>query len=79
MQGGWDYRTLVAAIRRRGVHVSVISSIRTQPALISDGLRRQEGRFAELAERQSVIARPIREQDGACEPAAELIRLRQNA
>lgn len=77
--GDGDYRTLLTAVQRRGVRVTVVSSIRTQPALISDELRRQADGFIELAELQAVIARPVREQDSVPEPAAELVRIRQEA
>jgi len=37
-------------VQRRGVRVSVISSIRTSPPMIADELRRQADQFIELAE-----------------------------
>lgn len=58
--GDGDFRTLIAALQRRGVRVTVISTIRTQPALVSDDLRRQADAFVELAELQGLISRPAR-------------------
>ena len=58
MSGDGDFRRLVDAGQRKGERVSVISSVRTQPALISDELRRQADNFIELADLQHNIARP---------------------
>ena len=48
--GDSDFRRLVEAVQRRGVRVSVISSIRTTPPMAADELRRQADQFVELAE-----------------------------
>src|SRR5438874_463462 len=45
-----DYRRLVEAVQRKGVRVSVVSSIRTSPPMVADELRRQADQFLELAE-----------------------------
>lgn len=50
MSGDSDFRRLVEAVQRKGVRVSVISSIRTSPPIVSDDLRRQADQFVELAE-----------------------------
>lgn len=64
--GDGDFRSLVEAIQRKGVRVSVVSTIQTQPPMIADDLRRQADQFVELAELQSKIGRdpaqrPVRE------------------
>jgi uncharacterized LabA/DUF88 family protein len=41
---------LVEAVQRKGVRVSVVSSIRTSPPMVADELRRQADQFLELAE-----------------------------
>jgi uncharacterized LabA/DUF88 family protein len=46
--GDSDFRRLVEAVQRRGVRVSVISSIRTSPPMVADELRRQADQFVEL-------------------------------
>jgi len=46
--GDSDFRRLVEAVQRRGVRVSVISSIRTSPPMVADDLRRQADQFIEL-------------------------------
>ena len=48
--GDSDFRRLVEAVQRQGVRVSVISSIRTNPPMVGDELRRQADQFIELAE-----------------------------
>jgi uncharacterized LabA/DUF88 family protein len=48
--GDSDFRRLVEAVQRRGVRVSVISSIKTSPPMVADELRRQADQFLELAE-----------------------------
>ncbi len=59
--GDGDFRPLVEAIQRRGVRVSVVSTIRSQPPMIADELRRQADNFIELEELREVIGRPPRE------------------
>ena len=55
--GDGDFRSLVEAMQRRGVRVTVISTISTQPVMIADELRRQADVFLDLRELQSRIAR----------------------
>src|ERR1700676_2216456 len=46
--GDGDFRRLVEAVQRRGRRVSVVSTIRTSPPMVSDDLRRQADNFIEL-------------------------------
>jgi uncharacterized LabA/DUF88 family protein len=55
--GDGDLRRLVEAVQRRGVRVTVISTIRTQPAMIADELRRQADAFIDLADLAEHISR----------------------
>lgn len=48
--GDSDFRRLVESVQRRGVRVSVVSSVRTQPPMVADELRRQADTFIELAD-----------------------------
>jgi uncharacterized LabA/DUF88 family protein len=48
--GDSDFRRLVEAVQRRGVRVTVISSIKTNPPMIADELRRQADQYIELAD-----------------------------
>lgn len=46
--GDGDYKRLTEALQRKGCRVTVISTIATQPPMISDDLRRQADNFIEL-------------------------------
>jgi uncharacterized LabA/DUF88 family protein len=55
--GDGDFRSLVQAVQRHGVRVTVISTIAIQPPMIADDLRRQADVFVDLKELQSKIGR----------------------
>ncbi len=55
--GDGAFRYLVEAIQRRGVRVTVISTISTQPPVIADELRRQADVFTDLAGFRSKLSR----------------------
>src|SRR5882762_5331891 len=55
--GDGDFRSLVEAIQRRGVRVTVVSTISSQPPMIADELRRQADVFTDLVELQSKLGR----------------------
>ena len=57
ISGDGDFRRLVDAVQRKGRRVSVVSTLRTQPAMVSDDLRRQADHFVELVDLQPLIAR----------------------
>jgi uncharacterized LabA/DUF88 family protein len=59
--GDGDFKPLVEALQRKGVRVSVCSTIRSQPPMISDDLRRQADNFIDLEDLREVIGRPPRE------------------
>lgn len=59
LSGDGDYRRLVESVQRRGVRVSVVSSVKTQPPMVSDELRRQADNFVDLADLQHSIARVV--------------------
>jgi uncharacterized LabA/DUF88 family protein len=55
--GDGNFRPLVKAVQRRGVRVTVVSTISSQPPMIADELRRQADAFIDLAELRAKIAR----------------------
>ncbi len=55
--GDGDFRSLVEAMQRRGVRVSVVSTVATQPPMISDDLRRQADEFIDLTKLLDKIGR----------------------
>ena len=66
--GDGDFRRLVDAVQRKGIRVSVVSTVRSQPPMIADELRRQVDNFIELDDLRASIARaPVNRelQDGA--------------
>ncbi|MGG7645124.1 NYN domain-containing protein [Rhodovulum sp. YNF3179] len=60
--GDGDFKPLVESLQRQGVRISVVSTIRSQPPMIADELRRQADNFIELDELKEVIGRPPREE-----------------
>jgi hypothetical protein len=80
--GDGDFRRLVEAVQRRGVRVSVVSTIRSSPPMVSDDLRRQADSFVELQElapsicaitmspRDEVRAQPVRARRAGVSEAA---------
>mgnify|MGYP006430122867 CR=1 FL=1 len=59
--GDGDFRSLIESLQRQGVRISVVSTIRSQPPMIADELRRQADNFIELEDLKEVIGRPPRE------------------
>ena len=55
--GDGDFRSLVEAIQRKGVRVSVVSTITTQPPMVADELRRQADEFVDIVQLVSKIGR----------------------
>jgi uncharacterized LabA/DUF88 family protein len=53
--GDGDFCSLVEAVQRRGVRVTVISTMASQPPMIADELRRQADVFTDLVELQSKL------------------------
>jgi uncharacterized LabA/DUF88 family protein len=55
--GDGDFRSLVAALQEKGKRVSIVSTLKTQPPMIADDLRRQADQFIDLADLESQIGR----------------------
>lgn len=55
--GDGDFRYLVEALQRKGRKVTVISTTKTNPAMIADDLRRQADNFVELTSLKNEIGR----------------------
>jgi uncharacterized LabA/DUF88 family protein len=55
--GDGDFRPLVEALQRRGVRVTVISTISSRPPMLADELRRQADVFTDLMELRSRFGR----------------------
>ena len=55
--GDGDFRALVEAVQRRGVRVTVVSTISSHPPMIADELRRQADVFTDLLELRPQVSR----------------------
>mgnify|MGYP000560199243 CR=1 FL=1 len=55
--GDGDFRSLVEAVQRKGVKVTVVSTLSTQPPMIADELRRQADSFMELSKLMAHVGR----------------------
>jgi uncharacterized LabA/DUF88 family protein len=64
--GDGDFRRLVEAVQRKGVRVSVVSTVRTQPPMVADELRRQADNFIELSD---IVGEVARQHSGTRDPA----------
>ncbi len=66
--GDGNFRSLVEAIQRRGVRVTVVSTISSQPPMIADELRRQADVFIDLVELHPKIGRGPSERQALKQP-----------
>ncbi|QTL03662.1 NYN domain-containing protein [Aquabacter sp. L1I39] len=74
--GDGDFRSLVEALQRKGIRVSVVSTIATQPPLIADDLRRQADIFVDLVELQPKIGRDPAERQGRMQETPRFLERR---
>ncbi len=70
--GDGYFRSLVEAVQRRGVRVTVVSTISSHPPMIADELRRQADVFIDLRDLQSKIGRDPSERYASREPVESL-------
>ena len=56
--GDGNFRRLVEAIQAKGVRVTVVSTMKSQPPMASDDLRRQADTFVDLQDLASIIGLP---------------------
>ena len=59
--GDGDFRPLIEAVQRRGTRVTVISTVRSNPPLAADELRRQADVFVDLEDLKENIERSANE------------------
>lgn len=67
LSGDGDFRSLVEALQRRGVRVTVVSTLSTQPPMVADDLRRQADLFIDLADLKPKVARDPVDRPGSRE------------
>jgi len=57
--GDGDFRSLVEAMQRRGVRVTVVSTISSRPPMVANELRRQADLFIDVIELKPAISRAL--------------------
>ena len=77
--GDGDFRSLVESVQRRGVRVTVVSTISCQPPMIADELRRQADVFTDLVELKTKIGRDPSERSAPREPRPHAPQFLQRA
>ena len=55
--GDGDFRRLVEAVQMRGVRVTIVSTLKSQPPMVADELRRQADNFIDLVELKNEITK----------------------
>lgn len=55
--GDGDFRRLVEAVQRKGLRVTVVSTLKTKPPMVADDLRRQTDVFVEIMSLSEQIGR----------------------
>jgi uncharacterized LabA/DUF88 family protein len=69
--GEADLRRAVEAVQRRGVRVTVVSTLRAGAPMVADELRRQADQFVDLADLAPLLAREQQRRDGGAERGGE--------
>lgn len=68
--GNGDFRRAVEAVQIKGVRVTVCSSMKSQPAMASDELRRQADLFIDVADLEKLIGRQAGAGGGGRKPVS---------
>ncbi len=61
--GDGDFRRLLEAVQRKGVRMTVVSTVKSSPPMVADELRRQADHFLELDALASYISREGAQED----------------
>lgn len=69
--GDGDFVAAVEAVQRKGMRVSVVSTIKSNPPMASDDIRRVADNFIDLTDLANLIGRPPRERADARHDYAE--------
>ena len=76
--GDGDFRPLVEAVQRRGVRVTVVSTIAGHPPMIADELRRQADAFIDLVDLKPKLGRDPSERPASREPRHHALHLQRH-
>ncbi len=66
--GDGDFLPLVEAMQRKGVRITVVSTIKSSPPMVSDELRRAADNFLDLTDLAQLVGRPPRERPAGAAP-----------
>jgi hypothetical protein len=55
--GDGNFRSLITSLQRRGIRVTIVSTLVSDPPMVSDELRRRADEFIELADLQEKLGR----------------------
>ena len=69
--GDGDFRSLVEAVQRKGIRVTVISTMRGPTPMVADELRRQADTFFDLVDLAPHVSRPQRPRELMAEDAMQ--------
>ena len=72
LSGDGDFRRLVQVVQQQGVRVSLISTLKTSPPMVSDDLRRQVDEYYDLDDLRAEITRDPLEPGGAARGGSHL-------
>lgn len=59
--GDGDFLPAIEAVQRKGMRISVVSTIKSNPPMVADDIRRAADNFVDLADLAQLIGRPPRE------------------
>lgn len=71
--GDGDFRRLIEAVQKKGVRVTVVSTIKSQPPMVADELRRQADFFLDLKDLTDTIAREAEQEDDFPSDAEDML------
>lgn len=69
--GDGDFAAAVEAVKRKGARVTVVSTIKSNPPIASDDIRRAADNFLDMTELMSLVGRPPRERSATHYTPAE--------
>ena len=72
--GDGDFRRLIEAVQRKGVRTTVVSTMKSNPPMVADELRRQADNFLELADIAHNFQRSYTREEGSEEAQAAFAR-----
>lgn len=65
--GDGDFTPALEAVQRKGMRVSIVSTIKSNPPMVADDLRRAADNFVDLTDLSALVGRPPRERAAADE------------